>query len=129
MVIGDHVRPDSGVFNILAAGIDRIYTELPGMASFGLAARIAFTSEEARRPHIAEIRIASPDGAVMLQLRGQMTIGVLPSDLPGDWPPQGGIGVNVSVPIQKYGVHRLALLVDDLELKVIRILVEPPQEA
>jgi hypothetical protein len=128
LVVGDHVRPDSGVFNILAAGVDRIFTEVPGAVFLGLAGRVTFDREEASNRHVADVRITGPDGKTVLQVRGEMAATLAP-DVPEDWPIQTGLGLNLLVPFQEHGVHTLSLVVDGEELKVIPLIVGPPQEA
>src|SRR6266540_6168631 len=115
LVVGDHVRPDAGLFNILGAGIDRVGTEVPGLVNLGIAGRIIFTNEEAEDSHAADIRITGPGGTPLVQIHGQMAPAAGAGGLPDDWPHQGGLAINMAVPIQQHGVHTLTLLIDGEE--------------
>lgn len=104
LVIGDHVRPESGVFNILAAGVDRVATEVPGLLHLGVAGRVVFNDDELMNPHLVDIRITGPNHSPVLQIRGEIVPAASTADLPDDWPQQGGLAVNMTVPIQEHGV-------------------------
>jgi hypothetical protein len=132
LVIGDHVRPESaGVLNILGAGIDRVMTDLPGAVEIGVAGRIVLTPDEFGEPHTLDIRVLGPTDVPILQVRGELgRAQALNLDgLPDDWPLQTVIATNLVVPIQEYGQYRIVLSLDGTDLKTVRILAVPLQEA
>lgn len=127
-VLADHVRVENGLGYLIAGGIDRITAAaVPTGQNLGIFAAVDFTYAECGRPHRFEMIGQSEDGERLLALNGVVEPSI-PDGHPSGWPIRAVFGVNLGMPLPRYGHYSLELLVDDHNLKTLRFRVVPPSD-
>jgi hypothetical protein len=125
----DYVRVDSGVAQLIGAGIDTVYlAQVPSVANLGLLVRVTFTRSESSRPHRVEAVLADTDGDRIVHLQAINTPKWIPG-LPPGWKQGGLLALNFGVPFPKYGVYSLDILINDSHKKSLDLRVVPPPDA
>jgi len=119
----DYVRAEAGLAHVIAAGIDTIWKEeVPAGQNVGLLIRVAFARSECGRPHRLEVIFQDEDGARL----AQMEAAVQPAWVEG-LPPSWSVGVvvamNVGLPLPRFGLYALEILVNDSLVKTIPLRV------
>lgn len=128
-LVSDFVRAEGGVGHAIAAGIDTITTPaVPVAHTVGLLFRLEFRQSECGRPHRFEVIFQSVDGERLAHL----TTVVTPewkAGLPIGWPVGLIAGINMAIPLPRYGEYAFEILVNDSFAKSIRIRVIAPPDA
>ena len=122
-VLCDYVRVEGGLAHVIAAGIDTILKdEVPSGQNVGLLMRVGFTRNECGRPHRVEVIFQDEDGERLAQI-----VGVVqpewPEGVPPNWTSGALAGLNLGVPLPRFGVYAFEILVNDNHLKTIPLRV------
>jgi hypothetical protein len=121
----DYVRVDRGTAAVIAAGIDTVYlAEVPGGRQIGLLLRVTFTRNESGRPHRLEVIVQDEDGERLVQIEGVITP-EWKEGLPPGWLTGALAGFNFGVPLPRYGVYSMEILIDDRSAKSLNLRAEP----
>lgn len=121
----DYVRAEGGLAHVIAAGIDTIWTEdVPAGQNVGLLLRVSFTRNECGRPHRVEVIFQDEDGERLAQIMGTNEP-QWPEGLPPNWRTGALIGLNVGVPLPRFGLYAFEILVNDNHMKTIPLRVMP----
>ncbi len=121
-LICDYVRVEGGIAHVIAAGIDTISKEeVPSGQNLGLLFNVAFARSECARPHRIEIIFQDEDGTRLSHL----TAVVEPqwSGLPPSWKQGVLTGINIGVPLPRFGLYSFEVLVNDTLMKSIPLRV------
>lgn len=119
----DYVRAEGGMAHVVAAGIDTIWApEVPAGQNLGLLMRVAFARNECGRPHRIEVIFQGEDGERLAQIGGVVTP-EWSSDLPPGWRVGALMGLNIGVPLPRYGLYAFEVLVNDSLVKSIPLRV------
>jgi len=130
-LLSDYVRTEGegGVAHVIAAGMNTITAQqVPTGQNVGLLVRLSFTRNECDRPHRVEVIFQDVDGERLVNVGGVVTPR-WSDDLPVAW--RAGIlwGLNIPLPLPRYGVYALELLVNDNSFATLDLRVVPPPEA
>jgi hypothetical protein len=122
-VLCDYVRTEGGIAHVIAAGIDTVYTpDVPAGQNVGLLMRVAFTRNECGRPHRVELIFQDADGERLAQVMGVITPEWQP-DLPPSWRVGALLGLNIGVPLPRFGLYAFEVLINDSHVKTIPLRV------
>lgn len=126
MVLCDYVRADGGLLHMIAAGIDRIHApSVPSGQNVGIALRVSLTRAECDHPHQLQLVFQDEDGNRLSDFRAEFRT-AYPTDSTPGWPATSGLALNMGLPLPRYGVYSLELLIDGQSKKSIPLLVERP---
>lgn len=115
----DYVRAEGGIAHVISAGIDTIWKdEVPSGQNLGLLMRIGFTRNECGRPHRVEVIFQDEDGERLAQIAGVVNP-EWGADLPPSWRTGALLGLNVGVPLPRYGLYAFEVLINDSHVKTI----------
>jgi hypothetical protein len=124
----DYVRSEGGVAHVIGAGIDTVFVpQVPSVANLGLLARITFTRTETGRPHRIEAILADTDGQRIAHLEA-ITTPQWTEGLPTGWRQGSFMALNFGVPLPRYGLYSLDILINDSHKKSIDLRVIPPPD-
>lgn len=117
----DYVRAEGGIAHVIAAGIDTVYhAEVPAGNNLGLLIRATFTRNECGRDHKIELIFQDEDGERLTQLQASVRP-EWPAEHPVGWPIGFLLGVNMGLPIPRFGFYSLEVLINDNSAKSIRL--------
>lgn len=115
----DYVRAEHGLAHAIAAGIDTFFhPQVPAGSNFGLLLRATFSRNECGRNHTLEVIFQDADGERLAQIQA----GVRPEwppEHPAGWPVGALLGINMGVPIPRFGFYSLEILVNGNSVKSI----------
>jgi hypothetical protein len=124
----DYVRTEGGVAHAIAAGLDTIIApSVPTGQNVGLLLRLTFTRNECGRPHRLEVIFQDIDGERLAGIQAVITP-EWAEGLPVGWPTGLLWGVNVGLPLPRYGVYALELLLNDANVDTLNLRVVPLDE-
>jgi len=130
-LLGDYVRAEGGIAHVISAGIDTVRAaQVPAGQNIGLLLRLAFTRSECGRPHRLEVLFQDIDGERLAELNGTMTP-EWREHLPAGWDTSVLMGVNMAIPLPRYGLYAFEILVNDTHMKTVQLRVvepDPPPE-
>lgn len=119
----DYVRAEAGLAHVIAAGIDTIWKdEVPSGQNLGLLMRVGFARSECGRPHRIEIIVQGEDGDRLAQLSAVVEPEWL-EGLPASWTSGALTGINIGVPLPRFGLYSVEILVNDTLMKAIPLRV------
>jgi hypothetical protein len=126
----DYVRSEGGVAHIIGAGIDTLTVpQVPGVANLGLLARVTYNRTESGRPHRIEVILAETDGENVAHLAATPTF-EWTKGLPTGWKQGMFLALNFGVPLPKYGLYTVDILINDDHKKALNLrVIEPPAQA
>jgi hypothetical protein len=125
-VLGEYVRVEGGLANMIAAGIDTVYApQVPTGHNLGLLLRIGFARVETERPHRIEVIFQDEDGERLAHITGVITP-EWNEDLPPGWRVGSFSDLNFGVPLPRYGLYSFEILINDNQVKSIPLRVVPP---
>lgn len=126
-LLGDHVRAEGGIAHVIAAGIDTIYAPaVPTGQNVGLLFRVLFTRNECDRPHRLEVFFQDEDGTRLAAMSSAVTP-VWIEGQPAHWKTGVIGGFNFGIPLPRYGIYSLEMIMNDSHLKTLHLrVVEPP---
>jgi hypothetical protein len=114
MVLADYVRQDGPIMHIMGAGVDTVFAPaVPTVQPFGVAVRISFsTTEEPGERHLLKVTFIGPDSPV---LDASITFATppRPQGVPEHWRTGLGIGMQIAVPLPRYGDYSCELDIDE----------------
>lgn len=121
----DYVRVDHGLAHVVAAGIDTISApELPTSQNVGLLMRLTFSRNECGRQHRVEAIFQDADGERLAVVDGSLTPD-WQEGLPVGWRSGALMGINLRLPLPRYGEYALELLVNDNHVKTLQLRCVP----
>jgi hypothetical protein len=124
----DYVRAEGGIAHVISAGIDTVVApEVPTGHNVGLLMRVSFTRNECGRPHRIEVIFQDEDGERLAQL----TAAVEPEwqeDLPPNWRVGVVSGLNIGVPLPRFGLYAFEILINDNHMKTVPLRVREPDQ-
>lgn len=128
-ILSDYVRAEGGVAHLIAGGIDTIgVPQVPAGHNVGLLIRLSVTRNECERPHRVEVIFQDEDGERIVQAVG--TIEPKWNDsLPPGWKVGAMLALNMGLPLPKFGLYSIEILVNDSSVKSMDLRVvqsEPP---
>lgn len=127
-ILCDYVRSEGGVAHIIAAGIDRIATEqVPTGQNVGLYILVRFTRAECGRPHRVEVVFQDEDGSRLVQVEGAITP-EWSEDTPPGWKQGAVLALNLGLPLPRFGIYSIEILVNDSSAKTIPVRVVQRQQ-
>jgi hypothetical protein len=119
----DYVRAEGGIAHMIGAGLDTIMApQVPTGQNLGVVLRVAFARAECGRPHRIEIIFQGEDG----ERHAVVNAVVEPkwaADLPASWKQGLLAGINMGVPLPRYGLYSFEVLVNDSLLKSVPLRV------
>lgn len=122
-VLCDYVRLEGGLAHVIAAGIDTIYTQdVPAGQNVGLLIRVSFTRNECGRQHRVEVIFQDEDGERLAQIMGVVEP-EWPEGNPPNWRSSAMLGLNIGVPLPRFGLYAFEVLVNDNHMKTIPLRV------
>jgi hypothetical protein len=128
-VICDYVRVEGGVAHVIAAGIDTITAPaIPTGQNVGLLMRVNFARTECDRPHRVEVIFQDEDGDRLTQIAG-VNEPRWNDGLPTGWKVGALLGLNLGIPLPRYGIYSVEILLNDNLVKTIPLRVVPPAPA
>jgi hypothetical protein len=120
LLLCDYARGNGGLIDIIGGGVDQIRSpKLPTVHALGLAGRLRFEKDDIDREHAMSIVFKDPTGEPLTQVRGIFFA----------QSPTGFLALNITVPLQSYGVHTLEFTIDDVVLGTRDVTVMTPPEA
>lgn len=126
-LLSDYVRTEGGIAHVIAAGIDTIHAPVtPTGQNLGLLFRILFSRTECGRPHRLEVIFQDEDGERLAAI----TQAVMPSWIesqPAHWKSGALGGLNIGVPLPRYGLYSFELMMNDTLLKSLPLRVVEAQ--
>jgi hypothetical protein len=118
-VLCDYVRAEGGVAHVVAAGIDTVWAaEVPTGRNVGLLARLTFTRHECGRPHRLEVIFQDIDGDRLAVVQGVVNPQWI-EGLPTGWRTGTLLGLNMGIPLPRYGVYGFEIMLNDSFVKNI----------
>lgn len=122
-VLCDYVRAEGGIAHAIAAGIDTIWTqEVPAGQNVGLLMRVSFTRNECGRPHRAEVIFQDEDGERLAQIMGVVEP-QWPAGHPPNWRVGALLGLNIGIPLPRFGLYAFEILVNDNHMRTVPLRV------
>jgi len=119
----DYVRAERGIAHVIAAGVDTVYArEVPTGRNLGLLVAFRFTRNECGRPHRIEIILQDIDGERMVETQ-TVVEPEWDDDLPAGWSLSANMGLNIGVPLPRFGQYALEILINDNHVKTINLRV------
>jgi len=119
----DYVRAEHGLAHVIAAGIDTVWTdEAPTGRNLGLLMRIGFTRNECGREHRVEVIFQDEDGERLSQIMG-VVAPEWPEGNPPNWKAGALLGLNLGIPLPRFGLYAFEVLVNDSHMKTIPLRV------
>lgn len=129
-VIADYVRSDGGVAHVLGGGFDTIHApSVPVGRNIGIWARVLVARTECDREHDFEVIVQTEDGERVAEVAASFAT-EWPEGHPVAWPVGMGIALNLGVPLPRFGLYGVEILVNDNQLKSIplRVIEQAPPE-
>lgn len=122
-ILADYVRAERGIGHLVAGGIDTIWLDqVPGGQNMGLLLRIDFKRSECGRPHRVEIFVQDEDGERLVQVVGTLTP-EWDDSLPVTWRAKALIAFNFGVPLARFGIYDIEIVIDDQSVKTMPLRV------
>jgi hypothetical protein len=122
-LVCDYVRAEGGVAHVIAAGIDTVHAQdVPHGQNIGLLMRVSFTRNECGRQHRLEVIFQDEDGERLAQITGIIEP-EWPADNPPNWRAGALAGLNIGVPLPRFGLYAFEVLVNDSHMKTIPLRV------
>jgi hypothetical protein len=119
----DYVRTEGGIAHVIAAGIDTIYTQdTPAGQNVGFLLRVSFTRNECGRQHRVEVIFQDEDGQLLAQIMGVVEP-EWPEDNPPNWRTGTLLGLNIGVPLPRFGLYAFEVLVNDSHMRTVPLHV------
>jgi hypothetical protein len=119
----DYVRAEGGLAHVIAAGIDTVWTQdVPAGQNVGLLMRVSFTRNECGRQHRVEVIFQDEDGERLAQIMGVVSP-EWPEGNPANWRAGTVVGLNIGVPLPRFGLYAFEVLVNDSHMKTIPLRV------
>ncbi len=126
-VLCDYVRAEGGLAHMIAAGIDTIFApEVPAGQNLGFLMRIAFARTECGRPHRVEVIFQDEDGERLAEISGALSP-QWQEGLPPGWRVGALLGLNIGIPLPRFGLYSFEVLVNDNQVKTIPLRVLQPE--
>lgn len=126
MIACDYVRAENGIMHLVSGGFDRIIaTVVPTLHNFGVAIRLSLARHECDVPHKIELVFQGADGEALARIVGQFASGY-PANVPPGWPAHTVVGLNLTVPLPRYGTYSVNLSIDDQPKESLSLFVTPP---
>jgi hypothetical protein len=122
-VLCDYVRAEGGIAHVIAAGIDTLYAdEVPGGRNVALLMRVGFARSECGRPHRIEVIFQGEDGDRLSHITG-VTEPQWSEGLPPGWKAGALLGMNLGIPLPRFGLYSFDILINDSLAKTIPLRV------
>jgi hypothetical protein len=119
----DFVRSEGGIAHVISAGIDTVFQdEVPAAQNLGLLMRIGFAHVECGRPHRLEITFQDEDGARLTHLQTVIQPEWSP-ELPPNWRQGAMAGLNLGLPLPRFGLYSFEVVINDTLVKSIPLRV------
>jgi hypothetical protein len=122
-VLCDYVRTEGGLAHVIAAGVDTIFApEVPAGQNLGFLMRIAFARTECGRPHRVEVIFQDEDGERLTEISGLLSP-EWQDGLPAGWRVGAMMGLNIGVPLPRFGLYSFEVLLNGNQVKTIPLRV------
>jgi hypothetical protein len=119
----DYVRAEGGIAHVISAGIDTVQApDVPAGQNLGLLMRIGFARTECGRQHRVEVIFQDADGERLAEITGVLKPEWQPGVPPG-WKVGALMGLNFGVPLPRFGLYSVEVLVNDSQVKSIPLRV------
>ncbi len=124
-ILADYARADGGIAHVVAAGIDHIFVQqTPAGQNIGVLLRIEFTRNECGHPHSVEVFCQDEDGLRLIHLSGTVEP-AWNDDWPPTWRSKTMVAFNFGMPLPRFGLYEVEILINDTSAKTLPIRVVP----